>query len=104
MTLCSHRLPDDVFGALAAGDGGVRALAHLVAAQHSKQMLLLRGVVDAAEALGHPQAAPARRAYDLLAAIQEQGGDDVDTVLAHPAVGAWAWRTLRRARFAIWTG
>jgi uncharacterized protein len=95
MNLRLHRLPDDVFGALAAGGGGVRALAHLVAAQHSKQLLLLRGVVDAAEAVGHPQAALARRGYDLLAAIQEQDGGDVDTVLAHPAVGAWAWRTLR---------
>lgn len=95
MNVRSHRLPDDVFGALAAGGGGVRALHHLAAAQYSKQVLLLRGVVDTAEAFGHPQAEHARRAYDLLAAIQEQAPDDVDTVIRHPAVGAWAWRTLR---------
>ncbi len=95
MNVRSHRLPDDVFGALAAGGGGVRALHHLAAAQYSKHVLLLRGVVDTAEAFGHPQAAPARRAYDLLAAIQEQAPGDVDTVIRHPAVGAWAWRTLR---------
>ncbi len=91
----SHRLPDDVFGALAAGGGGVRALHHLAVAQYSKHLLLLRGVVDTAAAFGHPQAAHARRAYDLLAAIQEQAPGDVDTVVQHPAVGAWAWRTLR---------
>jgi uncharacterized protein len=95
MNVRSHRLPDDMFGTLAAGGGGVRALHHLAAAQYSKQMLLLRGVVDTAEAFGHPQAAQARRSYDLLAAIQEQAPGDVDTVIRHPAVEAWAWRTLR---------
>lgn len=44
MNICSHRLPDDVFGVLAAGGGGIRALHHLAAAQYSKQVLLLRGV------------------------------------------------------------
>ena len=95
MNVRSHRLPNDVFGALAAGGGGVRALHHLAAAQYSKHMLLLRGVVATAEAVGHPQAAPARHAYDLLADIQEQAPGDVDSVLRHPAVGEWAWRTLR---------
>lgn len=95
MNISSCRLPDDVFDALAAGGGGVQAVRHLAAAQYSKHMLLLRGVVDAAETLGHPQAADARGAYDLLATIQDQAPDEVDTVIRHPAVGAWAWRTLR---------
>jgi uncharacterized protein len=95
MNVSSYRLPDDVFGALAAGGGGVRAARHLALAQYSKHVLLLRGVVDAAETLEHPHAAHARHAYDLLATIQEQAPDDVDTVIRHPAVGAWAWRTLR---------
>ncbi len=95
MNVRAHHLPDDVFGTLAAGEGGVQALHHLAAAQYSKHLLLLRGVVDTAEACGHPQAAQARRAYDLLATIQEQVPDDVDAVVRHPAVGAWAWRTLR---------
>jgi len=98
MNVRSHRLPDDVFDALAVGGGGVRALRHLAAAQYSKHVLLLRGVVDAAEAVGHPQAAHARHAYDLLADIQEQAPGAVDGVLRHPAVGAWAWRTLRALR------
>jgi HEXXH motif-containing protein len=95
MNVRSHHLPDDVFGTLAAGEGGIQALHYLAAAQYSKHLLLLRGVVDTAEAFGHPQAAQARRAYDLLAAIQEQVPGDVDAVVRHPAVGAWAWRTLR---------
>ncbi|MGH4000847.1 MAG: HEXXH motif domain-containing protein [Pseudonocardiaceae bacterium] len=95
MNVRLHHLPDDVFGALAAGGGGVWGLRLLTAAQYSKHLLLLRGVVDTAAAFGHPQAAHARHAYDLLAAIQEQAPNDVDTVVRHPAVGAWAWRTLR---------
>lgn len=95
MNVSSYRLPDDVFAALAAGGGGVRAARHLAVAQYSKHVLLLRGVVDTAETHRHPQAAHARRAYDLLAAIQERAPGDVDTVIRHPAVGAWAWRTLR---------
>lgn len=95
MNISSYRLPDDVLDALAAGGGGVQAVRHLALAQHSKNVLLLRGVVNAAETLGHTQAAHARSAYDLLAAIQEQAPADVDTVIRHPAVGAWAWRTLR---------
>lgn len=95
MNVRSFRLPDDVLGALATGGGGVRAIRYLAAAQYSKHALLLRGVLAAAETLRHPQAAHARRAYDLLATIQERAPDDVDTVIRHPAVGAWAWRTLR---------
>jgi HEXXH motif-containing protein len=95
MNVRSHRLPDEVFGALAAGGGGVQALHHLAAAQYSKHLLLLRGVVDTAVAFGHRQARDASRAYDLLTGIQEEAPADVGIVLRHPAVGAWAWRTLR---------
>lgn len=95
VNVSAYRLPDDVFGALAVGGGGVRAVHHLAVAQYSKHVLLLRGVVDAAKSLGHPKAAHARRAYDLLSTIQERAPDEVDTVIRHPAVGAWAWRTLR---------
>jgi HEXXH motif-containing protein len=95
MNVSSYQLPDDVFDALAVGGGGVQALRHLAVAEYSKHMLLLRGLVDTAETLGHPQAASARHAYNLLATIQERAPGDVDAVIRHPAVGAWAWRTLR---------
>lgn len=98
VNISSYQLPDDVFDALAAGGGGVRAIRHLAAAQYSKHVLLIRGVLDAAENLGHPQAALARQAYELLATIQQQAPVEVDAVIRHPAVGAWAWRTLRALR------
>lgn len=95
MKVSSYRLPDDVFDALADGGGGVRAIHHLAVAEYSKHILLLRGLVDTAETLGHPQAASARHAYNLLATIQERAPAEVDAVIRHPAVGAWAWRTVR---------
>ncbi|MFO7249243.1 MAG: HEXXH motif domain-containing protein [Actinomycetes bacterium] len=95
MNLREHRIPVQVFDELADGGGGSSAVARLAAAQHSKHVLLVRGVVEAAKAAGHPDAGAARRAYDLLAAIQMRDGDAVDAVLRHPSVGAWARDTIK---------
>jgi uncharacterized protein len=95
MTLRRHRIPRDVFAALAAGSGGSTAIGHLTAAQRSKQLLLIRGVVDWATATGHERAPQVRRAWQLLADIQTRSPDAVEVVLRHPPVGAWAQRTLR---------
>jgi HEXXH motif-containing protein len=93
-----HRIPVRVFAELADGGGGPSAVAQLAAAQHSKHVLLVRGVVEAAKAVGHPDAGMARRAYDLLAAIQSRDDDAVDTVLRHPSVGAWSRDTINALR------
>jgi uncharacterized protein len=93
-----HELPDDVFGQVAAGGGGATAVRLLRSAQHSKHLLLLRGVVDAAAAARHAQAAQARHAYELLADIQQRAPDAVDEVVRHPSVGAWAERAVRALR------
>jgi len=98
MNLREHRIPVEVFAELADGGGGPSAVAELAAAQHSKHVLLVRGVVEAAKEAGHPDAGAARRAYDLLAAIQNRDGDAVDTVLRHPSVGAWARDTINALR------
>jgi HEXXH motif-containing protein len=95
MTLRRHRLPRDVFAALAAGGGGSTAIGYLTAAQRSKHLLLLRGVVDWAATTGHTRAPQVRHAYDLLADLQTRVPDAVEAVLRHPPVGAWAHRTLR---------
>lgn len=90
MTLSPHRVPADVFTALAEGGGGAAAVGLLGAAQRSKQILLVRRVLDAAEASGHPRAGAARQAYALLAAVQERSPAAADAVLRHPAVEGWA--------------
>ncbi|MFJ2033400.1 HEXXH motif domain-containing protein [Streptosporangium sp. NPDC087985] len=68
----------------------------LAAAQYSKHVLLVRGVVDTARVTGHPQAGDARLGYDLLTAVQSRHPEAVDTVLRYPSVGAWARHTVRK--------
>jgi HEXXH motif-containing protein len=95
MKLVAHRVPTEVFADLSTGGGGVAAVRHLAAAQHSKQVLLVRAVRDVATATGHPQAAQAQKGYDLLAQIQGSDPEAVDAVLRHPPVAAWARRTVQ---------
>ncbi|MCG5213156.1 HEXXH motif domain-containing protein [Streptosporangium sp. KLBMP 9127] len=95
MTLDYHKVTDEAFHALAAGGGGGAAVSSLASAQYSKHLLLIRGVVKVATDAGHPHATWAREGYDLLAGVQAESPEAVDGVLRHPAVGAWAWRTLR---------
>lgn len=98
MRLQYHRASEDTFHALAAGGGGSDAIRELAAAQYSKHALLLRGVLDAAEAVGHGQAPLARSGYSLLAGVQRHDPAAAGVVIRHPSVGAWALRTLRALR------
>lgn len=91
-------MPQDLIAAMAAGGGGARAAAVLTAAQHSKHALLLHGVVSTAAAISHPQAEPARHGYQLLAQVQRHDPGAVTTVICHPSVGAWAYRTVTALR------
>ena len=100
MNLRQHRIPDEIFDDLACGGGGPAAIDHLIAAQHSKHLLLLKLVVESAHTAGHRQAAQARRAYDLLAGIEQQDHAAAEMVLRHPPVGAWALHTIRALRDA----
>jgi len=90
-----HWIPGKVFSALASGSGGADAVDHLRAAQYSKRLLLLRGVRDAARQEGPERARRARQAFALLAEIQQQSPEAVESVVRHPSVGAWAQQTLR---------
>jgi HEXXH motif-containing protein len=92
------RIPGATFTALATGGGGSAAVALLSAGQHSKHMLLIRGVMEEARRRGHSQAPATRRAYDLLATIQRDNPKVVDPILRHPSVGAWARRTILALR------
>lgn len=95
MTLHPHRVPDEVFTALARGAGGGPAARFLAAVQRSRLLLLLRGVVVHAAATGHPGHRAAADAYELLADLQDTAPHAVDAVLRHPSVGAWAYSTVR---------
>lgn len=91
-------VPDDVFTALAAGGGGERVMRFLVRTQRSKHLLLLRMVVATASWAGHPRAAELANAYEVLASAQADRPSDVEPLLRHPPVGAWAIKALRDLR------
>ena len=91
MTTVHHRMPLDMFRALARGNGGADAIRELAAAQYSKHLILLRGVREAAR----PDDRFALRGYELLAEAQRHNSDATEIVVRHPSVGAWALRTLR---------
>ncbi|MGW7483859.1 HEXXH motif domain-containing protein [Nonomuraea muscovyensis] len=89
-----HRLPGEAFSALARGGGGAAAVRHLRAAERSRHLLLILGVVDTARQAGHPHAGVAAGAYDALAALERRAPTAVDRLIRHPAVGAWAGHTV----------
>ena len=95
MSVPPHRVSGDMLAALATGGGGAAAVRHLAAAQYSKHLLLVWAVRDTARRMRHPQASHAARGCELLAEVQRHAPDAVETVLRHPATGAWAARALR---------
>ncbi|WP_217165743.1 HEXXH motif-containing putative peptide modification protein [Streptomyces sp. AC512_CC834] len=82
-------LPDDDFDALAAGEGGRRAVLLLLRARRSRNLLLLRHTLDG------PCGKAAEPAADLLADVERVAPEAVRSVIDGPAFGTWAARTLR---------
>lgn len=72
----------------------------LRAAERSRRLLLLRGIVDLAaktpELCG--PLPPAESAWELLARTQKVAPAAVETILAHPYTGTWAGYTTRLCR------
>jgi uncharacterized protein len=89
-----HRMPRALFEELARGGGGLAAVTELGAAQHSRHLILLRGVRESAR----PDDRFAAHGYDLLARVQHAAPHAAEAVIRHPSVGAWALRTLRGDR------
>jgi HEXXH motif-containing protein len=98
--LVPHRLSWTDFDALARGDGGPAPVRRLRAAERSRRLLLLRGIVDQAAKtpeLAGPLPSP-ESAWELLARIQDLAPAAVETILAHPYTGSWAGYTTRLRR------
>jgi uncharacterized protein len=95
MRIRVHRISQGLFDSLAAGGGGEEAIRALAAAQYSKHVILLRGVLARAEAAGAQDARSARQGYDLLAAAQQHDRAAADAVIQYPSVGAWALQAAR---------
>lgn len=102
-----HRISHDAFAALATG-GGSGAIGELAAAEYSKHVILLHGVLTAAEegaansgaGQNSEQYARAREGYDLLAAALRENRVAAEKVIAYPTVGTWARRTILACRGA----
>jgi HEXXH motif-containing protein len=92
-----HRIPADLLALLAEGGGGPAAVGRLAAIDLSRRMLLVSGVVAVSRQSGRATNDLASQSYELLAAVQQEAPRAVDAVLRHPAVGAWAWRTVLAA-------
>jgi HEXXH motif-containing protein len=90
-----HEMPVEQFTALARGGGGIDAVANLVAAQHSKHVILLHAVLQAATSDYRADARFATAGYELLARVQRHKPDVAADVIRYPSVGAWALHTLR---------
>jgi uncharacterized protein len=96
MSLPYHQLSREAFAELAVGEGGRDAVSQLAAAEYSKHVILLRGVLNAAH--GTAQYPFARTGSDLLAAAWHIDRDAAERVIRHPAVGVWARRTIVACR------
>jgi HEXXH motif-containing protein len=96
MTVRVHKVPRELFAALAEGGGGSAAVRMLADAEYSRTLLMLRGVVREAEAAGAEQAWLARDSFALLTEADQRNPVATGRVLRYPAVGAWLFRTLRR--------
>jgi uncharacterized protein len=95
MTIEPHAMPREHLIALARGGGDAEAIEPLVAAQHSRNLILLRGVRQAARAAGEHDGRLAEAGYDLLAAVQRDDPAAASAIIRYPSVGAWALRTVR---------
>jgi uncharacterized protein len=90
-----HTMPSGHFMALARGRGGPGAIAQLVAAQHSKHLILVGAVADMARRGDRPDDRIAVAGQELLARVQQQDPAAAEQVIWYPSVGAWALHTLR---------
>jgi HEXXH motif-containing protein len=84
----AHTVPDAVFDALAAGEGGREAVLLLRRARRSRNLLLLRRVLDG------PCGAAAEPAADLLSRVERAAPAVTRGVLDASSFGTWAARAV----------
>jgi HEXXH motif-containing protein len=92
-----HSLSAPLFRALAAVAGDNEVVGQLREAQHSKTLMLLRVVTDAARAdAASPEAEAFLAGYQLLSRAQAADRATVARVLSLPHLGSWAHDCLAR--------
>ncbi|WP_405984826.1 aKG-HExxH-type peptide beta-hydroxylase [Streptomyces sp. NBC_00872] len=96
----SLAVPEPVLRELGRTEGGSETLGLLVRDQHTRRLVLLRALLDAAEAAPPSLCPPAaldrlRQDWALLEAAERADRAAVRTVLLYPLVGPWAQSCLR---------
>ena len=94
--ISAHTLGWANFDALANGLGDTSAITALRDGQHSKHVLQLRALLDAAADAGLRGAL--EPGFALLSATQRSAPEVVTELLLHPPVGGWLAHCLRRLR------
>ncbi|MEU3185411.1 HEXXH motif-containing putative peptide modification protein [Streptomyces sp. NPDC006923] len=94
------RLPERLLRELGRTEGGDEALTLLVRDQHTRRLVLLRALLDAAAAAPAAVCPPGlldrlHRDWALLEAAERADRTAVRTVLLYPLAGPWAQRCLR---------
>lgn len=92
------RIPDGIFADLADGPSSPDTIALLHRAQLTKNLLLLRFLLDS-----EVPDARVRHAFEVIAAAHDRAGEPVARLLSAPATGAWVSRcvlALRARRLA----
>ncbi|MBO1330024.1 HEXXH motif-containing putative peptide modification protein [Streptomyces sp. VRA16 Mangrove soil] len=87
MTPEPHRIPGELFDAMAAGAGGAEGLRLLARAEHSRRLVCVHAVTAAARDIGGAVADEAQRAWELLATARARAPEAAAAVLTHPAAG-----------------
>jgi HEXXH motif-containing protein len=98
----THHLSARLFAELAAGHGGVDAVASLSRAQRSLRLLRLHAMLNEA-GVTQPHAR-LEASFSLLSAVQEHAPWALNDTLGEPHVGAWLAHGLRRARGSVGGG
>jgi HEXXH motif-containing protein len=92
--LDTHRVSLDQLDAMAEGRSSLAVVELLKKAYRSRQLVILRAVLDRTLGITTPLP-PLEEAWSLLAAVQRRDEAAVDTVITHPRTGWWTATLLR---------
>jgi HEXXH motif-containing protein len=92
--LDTHRVSLDQLDALAEGRSSLAVVELLKKANRSRQLVMLRAVLDRTRGITTPLP-PVDEAWSVLAAAQGTNEAAVDTVITHPRTGWWTATLLR---------
>ncbi len=95
MSLSRHSLSEDELRSLAVGNAGRTGIRTLTAARRSRNLLMLAALARLAVERNHRDAYDVATALRRLAAIERVAPDAVATVVHHPPLAAWTFRTVR---------